>query len=234
MSREIHVPFCEGLGVEFPRATRLSVFVKSERAGRRVMNSVGKFIERRPRLMVNENKSSVSGPMDLTFLGFQLSESEDGSVAVAISGRSKERMDVRIRELTPRTWGRSLGASFGGLNCYLRGWIGYFRLCTEDRLRPLHKFDAHIRRRLRAIIIRQQKRPRHLYRHLIACDVSPQSAAHTAYQRTGVWRCSVSSGIHKAYPNAWFAAQLLVLTDQWYALNPEERVSVRQQRLFDS
>ena len=225
----------ERRGLRFVRyADDFSVFVQSERAGRRVMNSTGKFIERRLRLMVNEDKSSVSGPIDLTFLGFHLSKSEDGSVAVAISERTKERMDARIHELTPRTWGRSLNACFGDLNRYLRGWIGYFRLCTEDQLRPLHKFDAHIRRRLRAIIIRQKKRPRHLYRHLIACDVPPRSAAHTAYQRTGVWRRSVSSGIHKAYPNAWFATQLIMLTNQWHALNPTERVSVKQQRLFDT
>ncbi len=225
----------ERRGLRFVRyADDFSVFVKSERAGRRVMNSVRRFVESRLRLIVNDDKSSVSGPMDLTFLGFHLSKSEDGGIAVAISRRTKERMDVRIRELTPRSWGRSLGACFGGLNRYLRGWIGYFRLCTEERLRPLHKFDAHIRRRLRAIIIRQKKRPRHLYRHLIACDVSPRSAAYTAYQRTGVWRRSVSSGIHKAYPNAWFAAQLMVLTDQWHVLNPAERVSLKQQRLFDT
>ena len=184
--------------------------------------------------MVNEDKSSVSGPMDLTFLGFHLNQSEDGSVAVAISDRTKERMDVRIRELTPRNWGHSIKRCFGELNRYLRGWIGYFRLCTEDQLRALHKFDAHIRRRLRAIIIRQKKRPRHLYRHLIACDVSPRSAAHTAYQRTAIWRRSVSSGIHKAYPNAWFATQLIVLTSRWRALNPKERVSIKQPRLFDN
>lgn len=225
----------ERRGLRFVRyADDFSVFVKSERAGRRVMNSVRKFIERRLRLVVNEDKSSVSGPMDLTFLGFHLSKSEDGSVAVAISGRTKERMDARIRELTRRTWGQSLDACFGGLNRYLRGWIGYFRLCTEDRLTSLHKFDAHIRRRVRAIIIRQKKRSRHLYRHLLARDVSPRSAAHTAYQRTGVWRRSVSSGIHQAYSNAWFATRLTVLTDQWYVLNPAERVSVKQQRLFDS
>jgi RNA-directed DNA polymerase len=197
------------------------------------MNSIRKFIESQIRLVVNEDKSSVSGPMDLTFLGFHLSKSEDGGIAVAISQRTRGRMDSRIRELTPRTWGRSLNACFERLNGYLRGWVGYFRLCTEDRLTPLHKFDAHIRRRLRAIIIRQKKRPRHLYRHLRACDVSPRSAAHTAYQRTGVWRRSVSSGIHKAYPNAWFAARLTVLTDQWHLLNPKERVSVTQQRMFD-
>ena len=76
----------ERRGLRFVRyADDFSVFVQSERAGRRVMNSIRKFIERRLRLMVNEDKSSVSGPIDLTFLGFHLSKSEDGSVAVAIS-----------------------------------------------------------------------------------------------------------------------------------------------------
>jgi RNA-directed DNA polymerase len=225
----------ERRGLRFVRyADDFSVFVKSERAGRRVMNSIRKFIEGRLRLVVNEDKSSVSGPLDLTFLGFHLSRSEDGGIAVAISQRTKERMDSRIRELTPRTWGQSLNTCFERLNGYLRGWVGYFRLCTEDRLTMLHKFDAHIRRRLRAIIIRQKKRPRHLYRHLIACEVSPKAAAHTAYQRTGVWRRSVSSGIHKAYSNAWFAARLTVLTDQWSVLSLKERVFVKQQPLFDS
>lgn len=214
-------------------ADDFSVFVQSERAGRRAMDSVRRFIEHRLRLVVNEGKSSVSGPKDLTFLGFHLSASADGGVAIAISRRTKERIDSKIRELTPRTWGQSLDACFGRINGYLRGWIGYFRLCTRDRLTPLHKIDAHIRRRLRAIIIRQKKRPRHLYRHLIARDVSPRAAAQTAYQRTGIWRRSISAGIHKAYPNAWFTARMMVLTDQWHALNPVERVSVKQQRLFD-
>ena len=57
------------------------------------------------------------------------------------------------------------------VNSYLRGWFGYFRLCTKEGITPLHKFDAHIRRRIRALIIRQKKRPRHLYRHLLARGV---------------------------------------------------------------
>lgn len=224
----------ERRGLRFVRyADDFSVFARSERAGRRVMDSLRRFIEGRLRLVVNEDKSSVTGPSNLTFLGFHLSNSEDGSIAASISRRTKERMDVRIRELTPRNWGQSLPACFEDLNRYLRGWMGYFRLCTENRLTPLHKFDAHIRRRLRAIIIRQKKRPRHLYRHLLAREVSPKAAAQAAYQRTGVWRRSVSAGIHKAYPNAWFAARVLSLKDQWYALNPQERVSAKQQRLFE-
>jgi RNA-directed DNA polymerase len=222
-------------GLRFVRyADDFSVFVRSERAGRRVMDSVRKFIERRLRLMVNEDKSSVTGPNDLTFLGFHLGKNQEGEVSVTISHRTKERMDNRIRELTPRTWGQSLSTCFERLNRYLRGWIGYFRLCTEDQLTPLHKFDAHIRRRIRAIIIRQKKRPRHLFRHLLACNVPRKAAAQAAFWRVGIWRRSVSHGIHKAYPNAWFADRLLSLKDHWHTLNASERVSVKQQRLFDT
>jgi group II intron reverse transcriptase/maturase len=224
----------ERRGLRFVRyADDFSVFVQSERAGRRVMDTLRRFIEGRLRLLVNDDKSSVTGPTNLIFLGFHLSAGEGGSIAASISRRTKERMDVRIRELTPRNWGQSLSTCFAELDCYLRGWLGYFRLCTEDRLTPLHKFDAHIRRRIRAIIIRQKKRPRHLYRHLLAREVSPKAAAQAAYQRTGVWRRSISSGIHKAYPNAWFNGRLLSLKDHWYALNPPERVSAKQQRLFE-
>ena len=154
----------ERRGLRFVRyADDFSVFVQSERAGRRVMDTLRGFIEGRLRLLVNDDKSSVTGPTNLIFLGFHLSAGEGGSIAASISRRTKERMDVRIRELTPRNWGQSLSTCFAELDCYLRGWLGYFRLCTEDRLTPLHKFDAHIRRRIRAIIIRQKKRPRHLY-----------------------------------------------------------------------
>ena len=82
------------------------------------------------------------------------------------------------------------------------------------------------------LVLPQGHNNRHLYRHLLARDVSPRLAVQAAYQRTGVWRRSISSGIHKAYPNAWFNGRLLSLKDHWYALNPRKRVSAKQQRLF--
>jgi RNA-directed DNA polymerase len=198
------------------------------------MNSLWRFIERRLRLMVNEEKSAVTGPNDLTFLGFHLGRNTKGEITVAISQRTKDRMDTRIRELTPRVWGQSISMCIDGINRYLRGWIGYFRLCTEDRLTPLHKFDAHIRRRLRAIIIRHKKRPRHLYRHLLACGVPRKNAAQAAYRRVGIWRRSASHGIHQAYPNAWFAQRLLSLEAQWHVLSPSWRALVKQCCLFET
>jgi len=222
-------------GLRFVRyADDFSIFVRSERAGRRVMESIRKFITRRLRLVVNEEKSSVSRPNDLTFLGFQLGKSPEGRVTVSISTRTKERMDARSRALTPRRWGQSLSTCIEQINRYLRGWIGYFRLCTEEGLYSFRKFDAHIRRRLRAIVLHQKKRPRHVFRHLVSRDVPERMAAGTAFCRCGLWNRSNRPGIQRAYPNAWFAERLVSLQDHWLAFNaPPERASFKQQLLFE-
>src|SRR5262249_51805695 len=118
-----------------------------ERAGRRVMDSIRKFIERRLRLVVNEEKSSVSRPNDLTFLGFHLGTTPDGKVTVTPSKRTEARLAARIRELTPRTWGQSVAACIEKVNGYLRGWFGYFRLCTAEGLISFGTFDAQHQQR---------------------------------------------------------------------------------------
>src|SRR5216684_1190912 len=109
-------------GLRFVRyADDFSVFVRSERAGRRGMDSIRKFIEGRLRLKVNEEKSSVSRPNDLTFLGFHLGKTSTGKVSVTPSTRTDERLDTRVRELTPRTWGQSVACCIEKVNSYLRG-----------------------------------------------------------------------------------------------------------------
>ena len=221
-------------GLRFVRyADDFSVFVHSERAGRRVMDSIRKFIEGRLRLVVNEEKSSVSRPNDLTFLGFHLGKTSVGKVTVTPSKRTEERMDTRIRELTPRTWGQSVAECIEKLNSYLRGWFGYFRLCTEEGISSFGTFDAHIRRRIRAVIVRQKKRPRHLHRHLLARGVPGGPAAKTAFQRRGIWHRSASYGMHKAYPNVWFADRLMSLKEECQKLHLPEQVSYKQGLLFE-
>ncbi len=221
-------------GLRFVRyADDFSVFVRSDRAGRRVLDSIRTFIEGRLRLVVNEGKSSVSRANVLTFLGFQLGKSRSGTVTVKPSARTEERLDARIRELTPRTWGQSLSACIEQANRYLRGWFGYFRLCTSEGMAAFGRFDAHIRRRIRAVIVRQKKRPRHLYRHLLSRGVPRGPAAKAAFDRQGIWHRSVSYGIHKAYPNAWFASCLMSLKDEWQRQHPPEQVSSRQLLLFE-
>ncbi len=107
---------------------------------------------------------------------------------------------------------------FAKVNSYLNGWMGYFRLCTDTH--SFSRFDAHIRRRLRAIQIRQRKRPRHLFRHLLRRGVSAGMARKAVYEIQGHWKRSASFGVHKAYPNAWFAERLVNLYRRWHELNP--------------
>jgi group II intron reverse transcriptase/maturase len=109
------------------------IYVRSERAGKRVMASVSRFIEGRLRLTVNRQKSAVGRSEERHFVGFCLRrEPEDGTVHVLLSERSKKRLAKRIRELTPRNWGQSLSRCIAGLNRYLKGWLGFFKMCTRN------------------------------------------------------------------------------------------------------
>ena len=171
----------ERRGLRFVRyADDFNVYVRSERAGRRVMSSLSRFIEKRLRLKVNEEKSDVAESYEVHFLGFSLHLQEPGQVEVHLSKRSRERLEAKVRELTPRAWGQSLDMCLEQVNEYLTGWSAYFSLCTEDKEGILSRADAHIRRRLRAIIIRQRKRPRYLYRHLRKRGASGKAAASAA------------------------------------------------------
>lgn len=209
----------ERRGLRFVRyAVDFSIFVRSQRAGERVMASVQRFIERKLRLVINESKSSVSKPFHLNFLGFHLGKCRDGSVSIRISQRTKKRIDAHIRELTPRNWGGSFETCAGRINRYLNGWIGYFQICTSPN--SFSQLDAHIRRRLRALLVRQRKRRRHLFRHLLRQGVPSKHAWKSAYGIRGHWKRSASYGVHRAYPNAWFAARLVSLHDRWHDFHP--------------
>jgi group II intron reverse transcriptase/maturase len=220
-------------GLRFVRyADDCNIFVRSERSGHRVMGSTRRFIERRLRLKVNEEKSSVGHPRDGHFLGFRLDRSSDGAVEVHISARTRQRLDARIRELTPRMWGQSLDACLAEVSTYVRGWMAHYRICTEEGAETLRRFDAHIRRRLRAIILRQKGRPRHLYRHLRRRGVLRGAAARTAFSSRGHWFRSHTIGIERACPNAWFADRAVLLWAEWRRLNPPLAVSGAQLMLY--
>jgi group II intron reverse transcriptase/maturase len=208
-------------GVRFVRyADDANIYVKSERAGQRVMESIRRFIERRLRLKLNERKSSVDQPDKVHFLGFRLSRNPEGQVEVHLSTRSQERLAQRVRELTPRNWGQSLMTCIEKVNAYLRGWEGYFDLCCESEARHWQVTDAHIRRRLRAIVVRQKKRDRFLFRHLRRRGVEKATAAKTAFSRKDTWAKSYMRGLHRAYPNAWFSDWLVSLWDVWRSRHP--------------
>lgn len=206
-----------------------NIYVRSERAGERVMASVAGFIGRRLRLKVNTSKSAVARPEDRHFLGYRLHRQVDGSVQVLLSERSAKRLQERVRELTPRTWGASLKAAIFKINAYTTGWLGHFRVCTEGIRTIVRNIDAHIRRRLRAILLKHWKRKRTIARRLIQLGVSPKTAWRRVYQgRKSLWVLSGDAATHRGLRNAYFAERGLMSLKQrfeeiWAAiLAPEQ------------
>ena len=198
-----------------------NIYVRSERAGQRVMASVVSFIERRLRLRVNAAKSAVARPEERHFVGFRLRrEPLDGEVEVLLSKRSQERIDAKVRELTPRNWGSSLHACISQINAYLLGWIGFFAICTAAIKPTLQKLDAHIRRRLRAIQLAHWKTKRTITRKLIKLGVAPRTAWRSVYGgRKSLWALSHAPAVDRGLRNAFFAERGLVsLAGRWEVL----------------
>lgn len=221
----------ERRGLRFVRyADDFNVFVGSERAGRRVMEALTRFIEGRLRLKVNVEKSEVARPEQIHFLGFSLCKREGAEgVGVHLSERSRKRLAAKVRELTPRSWGAPVEACIEQVSVYVRGWVGYFRLCTHECAeRVFQRFDGRIRRRIRAIIMKQKKRPRFLFRHLVERGVSRGAAAGVAWAKGGIWKRSTYPGLHQAYRNAWFHQRLESLWTRWLLHNPPEEASTGQ------
>ena len=147
------------------------------------------------------------GPEERHFLGFRLRRDPlEGEIEVLLSKRSKERLAVRIQELTPRNWGRSLRECIRQLNSYLVGWIGFFGICTAGEERTLHNVDAHIRRRLRAIQVKHWKRKRTIAIRLIRLGVKAKTAWLSIYSgRKSVWALSHCGAVDRGLCNAYFA-----------------------------
>jgi len=200
-----------------------NIYVRSERSGQRVMASVEAFIRRRLRLQVNVAKSAVARPEDRHFLGFRLRrEPEDGRVEVLLSHRSRERIDAQIRTLIPRNWGGSIAACLQRLSAYLRGWIGFFGICTQGVEADLGVLDAHVRRRLRALQLKQWKRRRTIVRKLVGLGCKPQFAWREIYAgRRSLWALSHNPAVDQTLHNAfWLARGLFSLRAHWRELNP--------------
>ena len=148
----------EKAGHSFCRyADDCNVYVRSQRAGERVMHWMRRFLEGGLKLKVNDTKSAVARPEERKFLGFTFYRGKR-KVKVQASKASWHRFKQRVRQLTARRRGISLEAMIGRLNRYLQGWIGYYRL--SETLQEMRQADAWIRRRLRCFLLRQWKRPK--------------------------------------------------------------------------
>jgi RNA-directed DNA polymerase len=193
----------ERRGHRFVRyADDCNIYVRSQRAGERVMKSVSEFIMRKLKLKVNEQKSAVDRPSKRKFLSFSFIGLQ--VVKRRIAAKAITRFKQRVRELTRRTRGVRIETMVAQLSSYLTGWRGYFGFCeTPSVLRGLEKW---LRRRLRAVVWKQWKRGKVRFAELCKRRVSKNLAAKTAGSAHGPWRLSNSPALTIALPNAYFAS----------------------------
>jgi len=177
-----------------------NIYVRSRRAGERVMKSVTRFIHTKLKLKVNESKSAVAEPRERKFLGFSFTSHE--SPKRRIAPKAVQRFKERIRELTSRTRGISIERMAKELTLYLRGWIGYFGKCETPSV--LKSLEEWTRRRLRSVIWKQWKRGTVRFVELRKRDVNAPLAAKTAGSAHGPWRLANSPALALALPNAYF------------------------------
>ncbi len=176
-----------------------NIYVRSQRAGERVMASVSRYLSTKLRLQVNASKSAVARPAEREFLGFSLSN--DGSER-RIAPQAVARFKRRVRDLTKRTRGVSLSQLIEPLAQYLIGWRGYFGFCQTPRV--LSHLDAWIRRRLRMFLWRQWRNGPNRFVQLRRRGVPKFNAAVAAGSPTGFWRMSSHPAVQHALRNHYF------------------------------
>jgi RNA-directed DNA polymerase len=189
----------ERRGHSFVRyADDCNIYVKTERAGQRVMESVKKFLTKKLKLKVNEKKSAVGKPQERKFLGFSFTWGKE--LKRRIASATLKRFKTAVRELTGRS--RSIQQTVNDLAKYLIGWRGYFGFSQTPVV--LQNLESWIRRRLRSIIWRQWKRGKTRYKELRKRGISHYQAAVAAGAPKGPWRMAHHATVQQAFPNAYF------------------------------
>jgi RNA-directed DNA polymerase len=191
-------------GHRFARyADDCNIYVKSRRAGERVMASVRQFVEERLKLKVNLQKSAVDRPWKRKFLGFSFTSNKEPRIRLA--PKTLKRFKEKVRQLTCRSKSQSMKKRLELLNTYLIGWIGYFKLADT---RSIFQFlDEWIRRRLRMCYLKHWKKPKTKKRNLVALGLPAEWASLISCSRKGCWRLSNTPQVNKALGLAFWREQ---------------------------
>jgi RNA-directed DNA polymerase len=180
-----------------------NIYVKSLRAGHRVMKSVRDFLENILKLKVNEAKSRVDRPWKRKFLGFSFTREMESRIRLA--PKTIESFKERVRVLTRRSYGISMSRRIESLNRFLTGWTAYFRLIDTPSV--LESLDEWIRRRLRACLLKQWKRISTRFRNMMNLGISKEETCKFCGSSKDIWRLSNTPQINKALSIAFWAAQ---------------------------
>lgn len=177
-----------------------NIYVQSESAGQRVMQSIKEFLEDKIKLKINEKKSAVARPWERKFLGYSFTNDENPKLIIA--QESVKRIKDKIRDQCCKGRGMNVEKFIKSLTPQLRGWRNYFKLV--ETLWQFQTLDKWIRRKLRCIIWRQLKQSKTREKAMIKQGVSPNKARESAGSQKGPWRSSIIPGMHQAFPNKYF------------------------------
>ena len=185
------------------------ICVKSTSAAQRVKENVTRFLEKRLKLRINNDKSQIIPSKQLEFLGFCFRGTK-----IVWCDKALVRFKHRVRQLTGRSWGVSLHYRYRELRQYITGWMNYFAL--SEYYRPIPELDEWLRRRMRCCDFQQWRWPRTKIKHLVNLGVSLKEAIKTGVSSKGPYAMSRTPITQMAMSNAWLAAQGLVsIKDQW-------------------
>jgi len=204
----------ERRGHKFVRyADDCNIYVKSRRAGERVMRTATDFLEGKLRLTVNPEKSEVGSPSKLKFLGFSLGKDAEGTF-IRVHAASIKRLKDKIRRITKRNRGISLARMLDELKRALTGWINYFGIAKCKGL--CEATDEWLRRRIRQYIWKQWKRIRARVKRLKALGVDKEMAYQWACTRKGYWRIANSPVLKITITNEYLKKQGLFSLLDYY------------------
>jgi RNA-directed DNA polymerase len=190
----------ERRGHRFVRyADDCNIYVRSQRAGERVLESIERFLTKRLRLKVNRDKSAVDRPWKRKFLGYTMTVHKEPKLRVA--PESVKRFRAKVRELMRQGRGRSLGWTIERLEPLIRGWVAYFQKAEVKA--AFERLDQWLRRRLRCILWRQWKRPRTRAKRLMKLGLDRHRAHISAYNGHGPWWNAGASHMNQAVPTRY-------------------------------
>ena len=177
-----------------------NIYVRSRKAGERVMASLTRFLAHQLRLQVNEGKSAVARPWQRKFLGYSMTF--DRTPRLKAANASVQRFKEKVRELIRQGRGQSIITVIGKLQPLIRGWTAYFKLANVKS--TFEELDGWIRRKLRCILWRQWKRPYTRAQRLMQRGIAEARARESASNGRGSWWNAGASHMNEAFPKSFF------------------------------
>ena len=183
-----------------------NVYVRSKKAGQRVMATLEQFLQERLRLKVNREKSVVGRPWNRSFLGYSTTMEMKPKLKVSWESEKRAKGDLKVRFQRGR--GRSRAKVIEDVNQFTRGWVGYYREAQVKRV--FEEMDEWIRRRMRWLLWRQWKRSRTRAKRMIAMGLDRRRAWESATNGRGLWWNSGASHMNASITTQWLSQQGLL------------------------